>query len=120
HMESCAQRTKRSSGFSMASILHLNNPVQVHHRGDALQTLASLLGRGPYIVVTSAGWSKRGMIQRMAAACGEAHAVFDSIPVNPTLEDLASLDPALPPFRGKATAVVALGGGSVMDAAKAM
>jgi len=85
-----------------------------------LQTLASLLGRRPYILVTSAGWSARGMIERIMSACGEARAVFDSIPVNPTLEDLASLDPALTSLRVKDMAVVALGGGSVMDAAKAI
>lgn len=102
------------------AILNLNNPVQIHQRVDALQTLASLLGRRNYIVVTSAGWSKRGVIRRMTSACGEARVVFDSIPANPTLEDLASLESALAPLRGKEVAVVALGGGSVMDAAKAI
>lgn len=46
--------------------------------------------------------------------------VLDGVRENPSLQSLLALDKQLAPYRGKEVAVVALGGGSVMDSAKAV
>jgi phosphonate metabolism-associated iron-containing alcohol dehydrogenase len=102
----------------MPSVFH--NPVAIHTGGEAVTTLARVLGGRSYILVTSEGWQRRGVAKRIAEACGTPRTIIDGIRENPTLEHLVELEPALAPLRGDGTPVVALGGGSVMDAAKAI
>lgn len=58
------------------------------------------------------------MPQQIGKACGEPILVLDGVRENPSLQDLSLLEGKLAPYRGKELAVVALGGGSVMDSAK--
>jgi len=104
----------------VAAVVTLNNPVQVHQRVDAPSTLAQLLDQRDYILVTSHGWNRRGITQRIMSACRAPLAVLDTITANPTLEQVVTLGNDLARLRGKRVVVVALGGGSVMDAAKAI
>ncbi len=98
----------------------LKNPVHIHERAEAAPTLARLLDKRTYVLVTSAGWKRRGVAAQIASACGPALAIIDNVSINPTFEDLMKLDPVLAPLKGRDAAVVGLGGGSVMDAAKAV
>ena len=96
------------------------NPVAIHHPAPAVETLAELLRGRRFVLVTTAGWVARGLVARVASACGEPVAAFTGITENPTLEMLTELDRALSRWRGADLAVVAIGGGSVLDAAKAI
>ena len=82
--------------------------------------LRELVGGARYVLVTSAGWKRRGMVDRLVKACGQPAALIDGVRENPRLHDLASLESVLSGLRQSHGAVVALGGGSVMDAAKAI
>ncbi|MBM4441165.1 MAG: iron-containing alcohol dehydrogenase [Candidatus Rokubacteria bacterium] len=96
------------------------NPVAVHTRGEAVETLRDVLAGRPYVLVTSAGWVRRGLVERIGKACGDPAHMFAHVRENPTLEALAALAPDLSPLRGGGAVIVALGGGSVMDAAKSL
>lgn len=100
----------------MARIFH--NPVAVHSAN--LDFLPELLEGRPYVLVTSSGWTRRGAVSRIVERCRGPLAVIDSIGENPTIEQLVALEERISPFRGRELAVIALGGGSVMDAAKAV
>ena len=95
------------------------NPVGIY-RGEAAPTLRELVNGTLHVLVTSRGWRRRGIVEHLRSAIGQPAVVFDQIRENPTLQDLASLDPALADLRSSPGAVVALGGGSVIDAAKAI
>jgi alcohol dehydrogenase len=96
------------------------NPVAVYQGGPAVGTLAQLVRGRRFMLVTTQGWVRRGMLSQVTAACGAPVVTIDAIAENPTLQMLAALDPALEPFRGSDVAVVAIGGGSVLDSAKAI
>lgn len=80
------------------------------------EALPALLGGRPYALVTSAGWLRRGAGERIAAQCGAPRAVVASIEANPTVSCIVESAPEI----AGAEIVVALGGGSVIDAAKGM
>ena len=82
--------------------------------------LSGLLSGVRYLLVTSQGWRRRGAVERIIEACGKPVAVIDQIAENPTLQNLSSLDPLVTDIGVSPGIVVALGGGSVMDAAKAI
>jgi alcohol dehydrogenase len=96
------------------------NPVAVYSGGEGVETLAGLLARRAYLLVTSAGWPRRQVPRRIAEAHGAPLAVIDTIQENPALGELMALEPMTNALRGRDMAIVALGGGSVIDAAKAV
>ena len=73
-----------------------------------------------FLLVTTQGWVQRGLLPRIAGACDAPVAAIDTIAENPTVQRLAALDPVLEQWRGSGIAVVAIGGGSVLDSAKAV
>lgn len=87
--------------------------VEGHPFDEAVHAI--LAGRS-YAIVTSSGWVKRGTIDRLTARCGAAVAIVDQVESNPVIGRI--LDSA-PQIAG-ADVVVALGGGSVIDAVKGM
>jgi alcohol dehydrogenase len=97
-----------------------DNPVAVYSGDEGVETLAALLAHRDYLLVTSAGWPQREVPRRIAAACGAPVAVIDTIRENPALAELTALEPVTAPLQGRPLAIVALGGGSVIDAAKAV
>lgn len=112
---------KVSSG---ASWFHYN-PVRVLAGSDALWALPGLIGKdgGRWLLVTSPGFTRRGITERVRASLGQnspsdAVLVYDRVTPNPVLDDLDSMAAQ---FSGQdLTGVIALGGGSVIDAAKVL
>lgn len=84
------------------------------HRFD--EAVASVLGGRSYALVTSKGWVARGAAAQLAEACGAPVATMQDIDPNPSLSSVIGAAASLKP----ADVVVALGGGSVIDAAKGM
>jgi phosphonate metabolism-associated iron-containing alcohol dehydrogenase len=87
--------------------------VEGHAFDDALATLIE--GRA-YVLITSSGWAGRGAVSAIEARCGAPRALIDDIPANPPLGKTCEAAVAL----RADDVVVALGGGSVLDAAKGM
>jgi phosphonate metabolism-associated iron-containing alcohol dehydrogenase len=77
--------------------------------------VSSVLGDKRYALITSQGWLGRGAADKLAAACGDAAATA-TIEANPSIGGISASVGVL----GSVDAVVALGGGSVLDAAKAL
>lgn len=96
------------------------NPVRVTAGIGALAHLPSLLpGQGTLLLVTSAGFTRRGVSQQLVEQIGSSRVlVYDEVMPNPEVD---SLDHAAVRLReAKPTGIVALGGGSVMDTAKVL
>ncbi len=87
--------------------------VEGHPYDEALETLID--GRR-WSIVTSAGWVDRGAVDVLSARCGTPTAVIAEITANPKLSDILSWSEAI----DGEELIVALGGGSVIDAAKGM
>ncbi|MFO7481959.1 phosphonoacetaldehyde reductase [Oceanibaculum nanhaiense] len=94
-------------------------PGRVIAGPGCLARLGELAPERDILLVTSAGWAKRGVVQRIAAALDGARiALYDRVTPNPDIDDL---DAALPVLRQSPPALIlALGGGSVIDTAKAL
>jgi phosphonate metabolism-associated iron-containing alcohol dehydrogenase len=94
----------------------LHCPVRIvegHPYDEALETL---IAARPWALVTSRGWITRGAADVIATRCSDPLAVIADVEANPKLNDVIRLAPTLE----GAGVVVALGGGSVIDAAKGM
>ncbi len=95
------------------------NPVHIIGRCDFLETLAKCLPpSGSVLLVTSKGFTQRGVTAKIEASIGRKVEVYDDVQPNPELD---ALDQATKMLRGKGIqAVVALGGGSAIDSAKVL
>lgn len=92
-------------------------PTRVVDSDDFAGCAGALIGDRSWSLISSAGWRDRGAVDRlMAATRRPPQAVLLDIAPHPQLEDLMSIAPMV---RG-CDVLVALGGGSVIDAAKAM
>lgn len=78
------------------------------------ESVASVLDGRPYALVTSAGWERRGTVAALASACGPAADYIGDINANPTVTQICGSAATVKPGHP----IVALGGGSVIDAAK--
>ena len=87
--------------------------VEGHAYDEALETL---LATRPWALVTSPSWITRGVVEELKSRCGEPVAVASDVMPNPRLSNVIKLAGALE----NASVVVALGGGSVIDATKGM
>ena len=70
----------------------------------------------PYVLVTSSGWIRRGIVKAITEACGRPARTIADVRSLPTVEFVSERST----IRLGATQVVAVGGGSVIDAAKAI
>lgn len=95
-----------------------HNPVKIHFGVkwlEAVENLAQRLKDTKFLLITSQGFSKRGLsaqIQNVLAK--QLVVVVDEIAPNPQIKHLQSIKAKLCDF----DAIIALGGGSVIDSAK--
>jgi alcohol dehydrogenase len=98
------------------------NPVRVVAGAGALDALPGLLpASGTILLVTTAGFSRRGTsdrIRRLVDGQDRRLLVHDAVTPNPTLDDLEATAVRL--GANAPAAVVALGGGSALDAGKVL
>lgn len=91
-------------------------PTQVLTKRPYIETIKELVGNKKWLLATSAGWTSRGAVDALRRAVGEPEATIDAIPANPRISDVRALTELVPDVE----IIVALGGGSVIDAAKAL
>lgn len=95
-----------------------HNPVKIHFGVkwlEAVENLAQRLKDTKFLLITSQGFSKRGLsaqIQNVLAK--QLVGIVDEIAPNPQIKHLQSIKAKLCDF----DAIIALGGGSVIDSAK--
>lgn len=95
-----------------------HNPVKIHFGVkwlEAVENLAQKLKDTKFLLITSQGFSKRGLsaqIQKVLAK--QLAGIVDEIAPNPQIKHLQSIKAKLCDF----DAIIALGGGSVIDSAK--
>ena len=98
-----------------------HNPVRVHSGIESLNHLPVLLGGRRCIVVTFPQARSLGLVQRLQELLGaQLQAVVDGILPNPDVSWLAPLYDDVHRTHADVECVVALGGGSVIDTAKAL
>ncbi len=102
---------KLSENFSFG------NPTRIVFGNGKVAELGSILSASRICLVTSAGFTKRGMTQRLRAMFGDRLLyVVDTIDPNP---DLDRLDDIIRNVRAaKPDVILAVGGGSAMDSGK--
>ena len=91
-----------------------NCPTRIYSASPFDAAIADLIQGRRWILVTSNGWIERGIIERLVRSAGEPVSVISSVPPNPRVSTIERLYMNLP----EADIAVALGGGSVIDAAK--
>lgn len=91
-------------------------PVKVIFGQDAMSQFASL-AKEPVLIVSTEILTQLGVTGKVAAACGGSPAVYDQVEANPTLSTVEAIASAI--REQNIATVVAVGGGSSMDAAKA-
>ena len=96
-----------------------HNPVRVRFGNGALEDLDPAVGARRCVVLTTEGMAKRGLLGRVESMLGPRVAGrFTGVAPNPTIRACLEAAEAL---RGAAAeVVVAVGGGSVLDTAKAV
>lgn len=91
-------------------------PVRVFEGHAYTEAVTHILSGEDWAIVTSEGWIRRGAVDALAKTCGKPKVIVSDVPPNPTFSSVVSRAPALVGVNK----VVCLGGGSVIDAAKAM
>jgi len=93
-----------------------NNPVQLHITQEPAELLASLLVGQRILFMTSSGWMSRGIMDILQIDTTQVVAMISNVSANPSLTEVRNLHEQL---QGKKyDVIVAVGGGSVIDAAK--
>ena len=96
-----------------------HNPVRIVAGLGALDALPDLLGRRRALILTFPGADALGLVAPLRERLGGRLAgVIESVTPNPDIADLAALHPLV--WSHDADVLIALGGGSVIDSAKAM
>ena len=94
------------------------NPVKIRFGVDYLEAIKGVADRqksARFLLVTSKGFSKRGLSDKIANALGtQLVGIIDEITPNPQVKHLQGIKSTLAEF----DAIIALGGGSVIDSAK--
>lgn len=95
------------------------HPVCVHHGPEILKDLPSYLPGGLLLLLTSAGFTRRGLTRQVVEQLGKERVyIFDGVTPNPQLDDLDNWTEQL--LGNKFAGILAIGGGSVLDSAKVL
>lgn len=96
-----------------------HNPVDIHFGAGQLAELPSLTQRRRALLVTTSGFSRRGIATQVADLLAPARPiVFDQVQPNP---DVQQIERAGQELQGQhVEVVIGLGGGSAIDTAKAL
>ena len=76
------------------------------------EALPEVLAERNWALITSEGWVRRGVLEKLGRATRPPAEVISDVDPNPTFSSIPRLESQLPDVE----AVVALGGGSVIDA----
>jgi phosphonate metabolism-associated iron-containing alcohol dehydrogenase len=94
-------------------------PVRIESGVGALQRLPQLIRSGTWLLVTTPGFRRRGLVAQIEQLVpGVKWVVHDGVTPNPELDDLEQITTLLKPE--KFNGILAIGGGSVLDAAKVL
>jgi alcohol dehydrogenase len=96
------------------------NPVKVRFGAGTFDEVPSLIGKRRYVLVTYNQPVFNALAARLADAVGAPVAVIDNIETNPDCADLIESCRVFGAAIQPAEVIVALGGGSMMDAAKVL
>jgi len=103
----------------MAQRFH--NPVAIHYGPASLQELPKLLGDAKVVLVTFPEARSLGLLSKMQQMLGQRLAyVIDNVQPNPDVSGLSSMYEHFWQQEHACDTLVALGGGSVIDTAKAL
>lgn len=94
------------------------NPVQIVFGRDLIKNVSDFVGDRKVLLLTSPGFTQRGAVDQLRAQIGNIEAVIDTVPPNPTFNDLSQLYEHVD--HDEIDLIVALGGGSVIDSAKVL
>ncbi len=98
-----------------------HNPVRIRFGAGALDGIGELVGTRRCIVLTSEGMERRGDLDRLIRAIdGRVAATYPSVTPNPTVESATNAFHTIREGQPETGLIVALGGGSVIDTAKAV
>ncbi len=97
-----------------------HNPVHIHFGSDGLDRVASLIAGRRYAVVTYDEPYFDGLVGRLAEAAGGAGMLINNITPNPDFTMLRASCALLTGASECPEVIVAIGGGSVLDAAKVL
>jgi len=98
-----------------------HNPVRIRFGTDALDTIGELVETRHCVLLTSEGMARRNAFGQLTQALGDrVTARYTAVSPNPTVDSATSAFHAVHGAEPQAELIVALGGGSVIDTAKAV
>lgn len=94
------------------------NPVNIVFGNGSFGKIPNIIGDRKVLLLTSQGFTKRGVVDKVKSLVKNVQFVIDKVPPNPTFKDLSQLYGEVK--HNEIDAIVALGGGSVIDSAKVL
>lgn len=114
-MTAKAMELERNGAMAWA----FHNPVRIVFGVGRLDDLARIEGVDRFLLVTTPGFTRRGVTARVESLVGKGKlVVHDTVEPNPDLDVVEATAAKLE--RSGVSAIIALGGGSAMDTAKAL